>query len=78
MRTIASYMTDSDRFKSKLTVSIQRASQPFPSWVIFHSEDLHTLALLYTEVQFPPSVPVVSDFGCMNHIHLPFQLQKDK
>lgn len=63
--------------KSKLTVSTERASQPFPSWVIFHSEDLHTLALPYTQVQFSPAMPVMSHFGYMNHIHLPFQLQKD-
>lgn len=62
---------------SKLTASIQRASQPFPSWVIFHSDDLHTLALPYTELQFSSSIPIMSDFGCMNNIHLPFQLQRN-
>lgn len=66
------------KFKVKLTVSIQRAGQPFPPWVIIHSEDLHTLVLSYTEVQFSSSMPVMSDSGCMNNLQLPLQLQKDR
>lgn len=66
------------KFKVKLTVSIQRASQPFASWVILHSEDLHTLALMHTEVQFSSSRPVMPDFSCMKNLHLSLQLQKDR
>lgn len=62
----------------KLTFSIQRASQPFPSWVILHSEDLHALILLYTEVQFSSSMPVMPDSCCMKNLHLPLQLRKDR
>lgn len=66
------------KFKVKLTVSIQRAGQPFPPWVIIHSEDLHTLVLSYTEVQFSSSMPVMSDSGCMNNLQLPLHLQSYK
>lgn len=61
-----------------LTVSVQRASQPFASWVVLHSEDLHTLSLSYTEVQLSSSMPVMPDSGCMENLHLPLQLWKDR
>lgn len=64
--------------KFELTVSVQRASQPFASWIILHSQDLHAVTLLYTEVQFSSSMPVMPDSGGVKNLHLPFQLQRDR
>lgn len=56
--------------KVKLTVSAQRASQPFASGVVLHSDDLHALSLSYAEVQFSSSLPVMTDSGCVKNLHL--------
>lgn len=60
---------------SKLTVSTDGASQPFPSWVVLHSHDIHSITLSHGQIQRPFAAPVVPHSCNVKHLRLSFQLE---
>lgn len=61
---------------SKLTVSTDGASQPFPSWVVLHSDDIHSITLSHGQIQRPFAAPVVPHSCNVKHLRLSFQLER--